>query len=67
MVSEETSRSLRASELARAVGVSTDTLRHYERLGLACCRPYLSPLEFLSLGSSAPVYGRIALINVSPR
>lgn len=31
---EETKRNLRSGELANAVGVSTDTLRHYERLGL---------------------------------
>jgi len=34
MVSSETKRSLRAGELASAVDVSTDTLRHYERIGL---------------------------------
>src|ERR1039458_881685 len=34
MTLEETKRSLRASELASAVGVSSDTLRHYERRGL---------------------------------
>nr|MDQ5839375.1 MerR family transcriptional regulator [Acidobacteriota bacterium] len=28
---------LRAGELARAAGVSTDTLRHYERKGVLAC------------------------------
>lgn len=32
-------RGLRSSELARAVGVSTDTLRHYERLGVLAEAP----------------------------
>jgi len=32
-------RSLRSSELARAAGVSTDTLRHYERLGVLARAP----------------------------
>src|SRR5437763_12781612 len=31
---EQVSSSLRSGELAREAGVSTDTLRHYERLGL---------------------------------
>ena len=30
----EKARTLRSGELARAAGVSTDTLRHYERLGV---------------------------------
>jgi DNA-binding transcriptional MerR regulator len=34
MALEETRRNLWAGELARAVGVSTDTLRHYQRRGL---------------------------------
>ena len=32
-------RGLRSSELARAAGVSTDTLRHYERLGVLAEAP----------------------------
>jgi len=32
-------RGLRSSELARAAGVSTDTLRHYERLGVLAVAP----------------------------
>jgi DNA-binding transcriptional MerR regulator len=34
MTAAEDIRSLRSGELARQAGVSTDTLRHYERLGL---------------------------------
>lgn len=30
---------LRSGELAKATGVSTDTLRHYERMGLLPCPP----------------------------
>jgi DNA-binding transcriptional MerR regulator len=33
-VIESPKRSLRSGDLARATGVSTDTLRHYERLGI---------------------------------
>ena len=35
----EKPRGLRSSELARAAGVSTDTLRHYERLGVLAEAP----------------------------
>jgi DNA-binding transcriptional MerR regulator len=34
VVIESPKRSLRSGDLARAIGVSTDTLRHYERLGI---------------------------------
>ena len=34
MIVRATSRGLRAGELARLCGVSTDTLRHYERVGV---------------------------------
>jgi DNA-binding transcriptional MerR regulator len=34
VIVKTTSRSLRAGELARLCGVSTDTLRHYERVGV---------------------------------
>ena len=36
---KERPRGLRPSELARAAGVSTDTLRHYERLGVLAEAP----------------------------
>lgn len=34
MVDKDSTRSLRSGELARSAGVSPDTLRHYERLGI---------------------------------
>ena len=34
MVDKDSTRSLRSGELARSAGVSPDTLRHYERLGV---------------------------------
>jgi DNA-binding transcriptional MerR regulator len=33
------SKMLRAGELARLCGVSTDILRHYERVGVLACPP----------------------------